>query len=397
MKLSVPANYDETLLPFFKDHSVSEVYGKLPSDVVGGGRPSYMTTPLSKGKLSRYMNAVKAHGLEFNYLLNSACYGNEEWTRRWQKQVHQLLDWLSTQQVPWVTTSTPYLTQLIKKFYPHFKVKIGIYAQVDTVKRAKYWEDLGADAINLESFSINRNFDKLAAIRAAVKVDLPLIANHFCQPNCPYQIQHQNAHAHASTNKAKFLIDYPIIQCQHARLQQPRLMISSGWIRPEDLHVYEELGYTTFKLLERNIPSDALRQRVEAYHNRSFTGNFAELIFSWGFKKPAHNFGWLHFAKYFQPWKVRPGFMGSVSGFMQSQGMLFPQKRSTAPITIDTTQLPKNFLNQFKTSDCNDKDCNQCGYCGAIASRAVRIEPEFLQQVLPLYEKVQADLIAGNF
>ena len=70
------------------------------------------------------------------------------------------------------------------------------------MQRARYWEDLGVDAINLESFSINRDFEKLRRIREAVRCDLPLIANHFCQPNCPFQIQHQNGHAHASGNGA---------------------------------------------------------------------------------------------------------------------------------------------------------------------------------------------------
>jgi len=52
------------------------------------------------------------------------------------------------------------------------------------------WEELGADAITLESFSINRNFRRLAAIRQAVRCDLQLIANHVCLLNCPLQTYH---------------------------------------------------------------------------------------------------------------------------------------------------------------------------------------------------------------
>jgi collagenase-like PrtC family protease len=59
-----------------------------------------------------------------------------------------------------VTVSTPFLLELVKRRFPEFKVRVGIYAQVDTPRRARFWEDLGADAIVLESFSINRNFSR---------------------------------------------------------------------------------------------------------------------------------------------------------------------------------------------------------------------------------------------
>jgi hypothetical protein len=40
MKIMLPANYDPDLLPLLREHEVFEIYGKLPYDVVGGGRPS---------------------------------------------------------------------------------------------------------------------------------------------------------------------------------------------------------------------------------------------------------------------------------------------------------------------------------------------------------------------
>jgi collagenase-like PrtC family protease len=109
-----------------------------------------------------------------------------------------LLDWLGNIGIRHVTVSTPFLLEVIKARRPQFTVKVGIYAQVDTPRRAKFWEDLGADAINLESFSINRDFSRLAAIRQSVRCDLQLIANHCCLPNCPLQNYHQNGFAHSS-------------------------------------------------------------------------------------------------------------------------------------------------------------------------------------------------------
>ena len=84
MKLTIPANYDLELVPKLAEHPVAEVYGKLPGDLVGGGRPSYMGTPLNERALGRYVAALQQHGIAFNYLLNSSCQGNREWTRRWR-------------------------------------------------------------------------------------------------------------------------------------------------------------------------------------------------------------------------------------------------------------------------------------------------------------------------
>jgi collagenase-like PrtC family protease len=394
MRLALPANYDLDLLSQVKPYSVFEVYGKLPYDIVGGGRPSYMSTPLDRRALADYVAAVHQNGMEFDYLLNAACLGNQEWTKAFQKSVNELLDWLSQIKVDTITIVAPYLLQIIKSRYPHFKVKVGIYAQVDTVKRARFWEDLGADAINLESFSINRDFEKLVRIREAVRCDLPLIANHFCQPNCPYQIQHQNGHAHASNQQRRFLIDYPLLQCNYRRFTHPRLMISAGWIRPEDIRHYEAIGYSTFKLIERNIPSEDILKRAKAYSEQRFEGNFAELLFSWGFKKHPPRFSWLHLLRTFGPWHISLSQYKMVRDFLQMQGIFFTQ--DSMPIEIDSYAIPDRFIEHFKTGDCCDRDCAQCGYCQAIADQAVRIDPQFLERVLPMYQKIESLLVTGE-
>jgi collagenase-like PrtC family protease len=395
MKLMVPANYDAAILPQLAQFNTYEIYGKLPYDVVGGGRPSYMSTPLSKKTLAQYVAAIHKNGIEFNYLLNAACLGNQEWTRSFHKRLNKLLDWLTEIEVDTVTVVAPYLLQVIKKRYPHFKVKAGIYAQVDTVKRAQYWEELGANGITLESFSINRDFEKLARIREAVQCELILIANHFCQPNCPYQIQHQSGHAHASNTDRQFLIDYPLVQCNYRRLRDPTAFISSGWIRPEDLHHYEAMGYHTFKLIERNIPSEALLMRAKAYARRRFEGNLAELLFSWGFKQHPPNFSWLHFARTFGLWNISPSRYKLVRKWLQLQGIFFPREKEW-PVHIDSRAIPDDFLEYFKSDDCCDRDCTECGYCEAIAERAVRIDPDFMAEVLPLYQEIESILVTGE-
>src|ERR1017187_2444098 len=186
-RFSLAANYDSELVPALAPYPVDEVYGRFPTDGTSSGRPRYLATPLSEADLRSYIRLLDHHGIAFNYLLNGACFGNREWTRPWQKRVTALLTKLGRLGVRRVTVSTPLLLELVTRRFPEFKVRVGIYAQVDTPRRARFWEDLGADAITLESFSINRNFRRLAAIRQSVHCELQLIANHVCLLNCPLQ------------------------------------------------------------------------------------------------------------------------------------------------------------------------------------------------------------------
>jgi collagenase-like PrtC family protease len=394
MKLTVPANYDLEVVPALAGYPVTEVYGKLPGDLVGGGRPSYMGTPLGSRALARYVAVLQQHGIAFNYLLNSSCQGNREWTRPWQKRFMRLLDWLGDIGVRNLTVSTPFLLEVIKARRPQFTVKVGIYAQVDTPRRAKFWEDLGADAINLESFSINRDFNRLAAIREAVRCDLQLIANHCCLPNCALQNYHQNGFAHSSDGSRTIFIDYCFLRCSQMRLEDPSLFIKSAWIRPEDLARYEAMGYTTFKLIERGMPSAELLKRVAAYSARRFEGNLAELLLPYCFEQPVRRSRFWILRYFFKPFQLAPHKLLRLLDLVRSQGMLFPKQHN--PVHIDAAQIPDSFLDAFEHRDCAATDCGSCGYCEAIGQRAVRIEPEHRRMSLERFHEVLNTLTSGR-
>ena len=394
MRLSLAANYDNDLIPRLSPYGVDEVYGKFPADLVGGGRPSYMGTPLTKRDLARYVSSLNQHGIRFNYLLNASCMGNREWDRRWQKKLMSLLETLGQFGIQTLTISTPYLLELVKRRFPQFSVKVGLYAQVDTPRRAKFWEDLGADAINLESFSINRNFPLLSAIRQAVACDLQLIANHCCLPNCAMQPYHQNGFAHSSDGSQRLFVDYCFMRCSRLRLEDPASFIKSPWIRPEDVSAYERLGFSTFKLIERGIPSEELLRRAKAYAERRYDGNLADLLLPYGFKtEPEKRRFWV-LRNFMRPFQANPFKLMKLQGVARQQGMLFGQERR--PIHIDTAQIPTDFIDQFKSRDCACLDCSTCGYCDEIAARAVRIDPEFRAESLRRFSELEESLVGGG-
>jgi len=393
-RFSLAANYDSELIPQLAPYPVDEVYGKFPDDGISGGRPRYLATPVSETTMRQYIRELDRHGIAFNYLLNGACFGNREWTRSWQKKLTALLARLSDLGVTRLTVSTPFLLELVKRRFPEFKVKVGIYAQVDTPRRARYWEGLGADAITVESFSINRNFPRLAAIRQSVKCDLQLIVNHVCLLNCPMQSYHQNGFAHASDDTSTLFIDYCLLRCSRLRLTDPSQFIKATWIRPEDLGAYEEMGYTTFKLLERGIPSVELLRRVKAYSERRFDGNLAELLLSYGFKDPVRKESLWSLRHFWKPRQVRPQKLKLLFDLARLQGMLSPIPE--CPIQIDSSQIPENFLDGFRNRDCTSLDCRACGYCDRISDQAVSIEPGYRNEVLEKYAAMDDTMAAGS-
>ena len=394
MQLTVPANYDPELIPELESYPVAEIYGKFPGDLVGGGRPSYMGTPLSRRELRDYVERMQDRGIAFNYLLNSSCLGNREWTRGWQKKLMKLLDRLGDMGIRNLTASTPYLLELIKERRPAFNVKVGIFAEIDTPSRARFWQELGADALTLESLTINRDFDRLRAIREAVSIPLQLIANHICMPDCPQQSYHQNGFAHASDGSGSLFIDYCLFTCSRRRMEDPSLFIRSPWIRPEDLEAYKDIGYTRFKLTERGIPSEELLKRVRAYTEREFNGNLAELLLPYAFPEPVEKSSLWFLKHFFHPGKMWPWKMKPILELARQQGMMFPAEER--PVRIRSDRIPDDFLRQIAGRDCVSRLCRDCGYCAGIAEDAVEIDPEFRRESLEKFRSVQDKLRGGE-
>jgi len=131
-----------------------KVYGRFPTDGVSSGRPHYLgDTALGNRSAELYPAARPSwHCLQLSP--ERRLFRQPRVDTPLAETVTALLARLGDMGVRRVTVSTPFLLELVKTPFPEFKVRVGIYAQVDTPRRARFWEDLGADAIVLESFSI---------------------------------------------------------------------------------------------------------------------------------------------------------------------------------------------------------------------------------------------------
>jgi collagenase-like PrtC family protease len=403
MKFSVATNFKPDLVEALQGFPVGELFGKLPSDSVGGGRASFMLSPLSAGAFQAHVREAAQKGIGFNYLINPACMDNREYTRKGQSELERLLGFVEECGVTSVTVSLPFLLPILKKRHPALKVRIGVYARVDNVAKAKFWEEMGADCITLESIAVNRDFAALKAIRQAVKLELQLIANSNCMIFCPLSGQHMVNLSHASQRghaSRGFMIDYCALRCSAEKLSDPSHYLRSEFIRPEDVDLYTELGFTSFKILERGAPTAVLARRVKAYTERRFDGNLLDLIQPYGYKgSPAKGQGggrgdFARFLRYFfRPGVIRTKGLLRLKALAEKRGLIAGMDWD--PVYIDNRALD-GFLAGIGQIDCRRTDCSQCGYCFSWTKKAVRVDGSFRDEMLKLYQEVFEEMYSGE-
>lgn len=405
MRLSVATNFDPELVESLRKYPVVELYGKLRQDAVGGGRAPYQLAPVTRKGLEDHVRHARAAGFGFNYLLNSSCMGNRELTRKGQREIEELLEWVSSIGVQAVTVASPYLLKLIKTRFPAIKVRISLFAGADRVQKVKMWEDLGADCVVLDSILVNRELHTLEQIRKAVRCDLELLVNNNCLMGCAWSPSHMNAIAHTAQswheNKGYF-IDWCFLKCTEAKLRDPINYIRSEWIRPEDLHVYEELGYDLFKIVERDIPTPYLLRRVQAYAERHYDGNLLDLIQPYGFsgvKTSDRYYAHKRSASFLRRFLLRPRLVNPLSmrrlkRVVDMRGMTGPIE-GEPPVYIDNRQLD-GFIQRFQKAGCRDVDCTQCGWCQRYANQAVRLNPEARARTLAAYDDLFESVNSGS-
>lgn len=391
MKFDLATNFDPKLIHFVKKYNsggaITSVFGKLRSDVLGGGRNAPSLPSVSIKELRDHVLLCHENGLKFNYLLNPLCLDNREVSVHGHRKLIRFIGHLADLGVDGVTINSPYLCNLIRKQFPDFEITIGYHSGIGSLQQIRYWEELGADVLTLVH-SVNRNFPLLESLLSYTKqtgTRLRLIANNVCLRDCPYKLSHGTSNAHASQSghaSSGFFIDYNLLSCTYRKIANPANLIASEWIRPEDLHFYEALCEKTgnvnlsIKLLERTKKTSFLTRVVQAYMDRSYEGNLLEIM-AWP------DYQGTDFKILTAVWNAMKGGynlkeIGRFMGFFR-----------IPPIVVENKKLD-GFLDKFaqheecsrkicKVDDCLTDSGNHagmasvgCGYCKRWAEQAVR-------------------------
>jgi collagenase-like PrtC family protease len=403
MRLSVATNFDPLLVEALRSFPVVELFGKLREDAVGGGRAPYQLASVSRKRLAAHVRDARRAGIGFNYLLNAACLGNREITRAGQSEIEELCSWLREIGVESVTVSSPLLLRLIKRRFPALKVRISVFGGVDRVRKAQMWEELGADGIVLDSILVNRELATLERIRKAVRCDLELLVNNSCLSGCAMSPAHMNALAHAGQSwhgNRGFFIDWCLLRCTEMKLRDPVNYLRSEWIRPEDLPLYEGMGYDFFKVAERDLPSPVMMNRVRAYAARRYDGNLLDLVQPYALNgvtgnEPYYRKGPLWYLRFLlRPRLANPARMLPLKRLADLRHMTRPVE-GPPPVFVDNRALD-GFMERFREAGCRDQDCETCRWCHEFARKAVRVDEARRAEALAAYEELFGSLDGGG-
>jgi collagenase-like PrtC family protease len=357
MQLLVPTNWDpELIVPLSKLEADVQLYGVLPTSMIGSGGTGPDSVRMVADQVEEYIEQAHSAGLKFDYLLNAPSMSNMEWDENTHRELLIHLDWITSVGADSVTVTIPYLVELIKHQFPRLNVRVSTIAHVNSVARAKFFESLGADSITLD-INVNRSFGALKAIRSTVSCELTVLMNNLCLYQCPYEYYHHDGLGHASQNYNPLrgsYVDYCVLRCTLDRLRDVSQIIKCRWARPEDIHIYEEMGIDMFKISGRAMPSERILGAATAYSSRRHQGNLYDIL------------------NVITP---RTGFVNSALTGEPSNGTGSPPR-----FYIDNQAL-EGFMDFFGKQNCAS-GCSHCDYCQRIAERAVRFDRDEVDQYI---------------
>ena len=283
---SVPADFllstlekIDQLNKIHKDCRVAEVYGQITiGDILSSGRVINVLPQVDLNKLAHYVDQAKKYGIEFNYVLNPSCFGNQEFSSAGIKQVKMLLQNIWDIGIKNITLASPALIEISIATNLNFDIKASTICEINSPAKASFYKKLGVKRIVVDA-DITRSFVKLRDICKVFGEGVEIIANNVCRKNCPYKMFHYNHEAHSTSQSMQTIKDYFANRCLYENASDDTSYMKLNWIRPEDLHFYESCGINNFKIQGRQyiLTSDMIKT-VQSYFERSYDGNLYDLI-----------------------------------------------------------------------------------------------------------------------
>jgi collagenase-like PrtC family protease len=274
---SLPADFrPETIAELARANAalslpVREVYGSLNPSPYGSGRRPGLLMPVTPEELSRYIASAAAVGIEFNYALNFSSLGNREYAER--AQLRRFVEDLVGLGVRRFTVALPTVLDVFADL-PGVRVTISTILAVQSPVAVRFLEQFPwVDRLCVPE-SLNRDLPKLARLCRMARLEISTVVNSFCLLWCPFRAPHYDYESHAPEAQH----DYLGRVCDSVRRRDPAAILSSPWIRPEELDRYIALGVSLFKFSGREMPNPAFLRSVLVYNERRYEGDLIDLL-----------------------------------------------------------------------------------------------------------------------
>ena len=163
-------------------------------------------------------------------------------------------------------------------------------------------------------------------------------------------------------------------------VNSPESLLMAGFIRPEDLAVYERIGLDHFRLDTAGLSTGEIVELLKAYAGYRFDGNLAGMIPF--FRCPIHG-STLRFVDLLEDQEL--------AGLLR--GLLDPVLIQSL-VQVDNRKL-NGFIEKFDARTC-PPSCNDCDWCADWAKRALKVNPEAANRYRKLFERFSLILEEGR-
>lgn len=353
MELVLASNFDDDLVEQTADLPIANFFGSYPVQLTGGGRPPRILPLVSPERFRAHVAAAHERGRTFYATLNSSDLGLHEYEPKFLERFLADVEHLLDLGVDGFVVALPILIEAIRDAHPKVPISVSTFARIRTVTQGDYFLRMGADTLILEE--ANRDFALIQGlVRRGAKVEV--LVNQTCLPSCPYRAHHLNTSSLASQPGALCpSFEAPILECGLEYVRDPAKLLSGIFVRPEDLEVYEEAGVHRFKISGRNRSTAWLVRAAKAYAARRYDGDLTDVLSMVQVKGPR---------------SMERDLLTSGSSRDPALAAAFDP---LAEISIDNRAFPAGFLRHIAATDCDHRSCDECGYCPAVAERALRI------------------------
>lgn len=268
---------------------ITEMYGSIRKHADLAARPDFRLPDITFDTLKKYVKQCNDYNIIFNYTFNSInpceskrnLYNNIGYIKHFVRYLINI-------GVSRFTVANPMLLEIIRSEDNNIPIEVSTIAHIDTITQIKFYKD----TYNVDKIccNLNKNRDFEWLRRAAEycnnnNILLELMVNEFCgvgaKSYATHCIYRDSCYICHSTNKSRtdalLYNEYPMNRCTLSRNTSPVNWLRVKFIRPEDIHYYNEIGIYNFKITGRTASKDYLEKMLNAYLNESFEGNLLNL------------------------------------------------------------------------------------------------------------------------
>ena len=281
MKFQVGYQSNRKFVEYLLKHGdmVSELYFPWGEFTTGRG------VSADTEQLAEDLKCFKQADFKFCMLLNGNCYGSEALSVKFfDKLGNAIMEVMSSFGLNSVTTASTVIAAFLKKNFPTLHIRASVNMEIGTPEGVEYLLD------DFDSFYLKReyNYDlpRLARMRDLCHANgkkLYILANSGCLNFCSARTFHDNlvAHQHEIAQMDNAVTFHGVCtRYLKYGLNRENILAKSNFIRPEDIHYYEELCDGMKLATRTNFNPMAI---AYAYFNGTFSGNLLDLT------EPAHS------------------------------------------------------------------------------------------------------------